>query len=141
MRALATILVVDDDDAVRASCRRVLVDDGYQVDLAGSSEEAVQKVTARHYDLALLDLRFPQLGGLTLLQYLRNHYPDMEVVVITGYPTIENAKESIELGAFDYVMKPLDPHRIRKVVSRALACRPWTLRKVLLPSTNDTNPD
>jgi len=136
---MATILVVDDDHAVCASCQRVLTDDGYQVDVACSSEEAVHKIAARHYDLALLDLRFPQLGGLTLLQFMRKAYPDTEVVVITGHPTIENAKESIELGAFDYVVKPLDPDRIRTVVSSALACRPWTLHKDLLSSPSATD--
>ena len=90
--AIATILVVDDDDAVCASCRRVLTEDGYQVDVAQSSEGVLQKLTARHYDLVLLDLRFPQLGGLVLLRWLRQEFQDTEVVVITGYPTIENAK-------------------------------------------------
>ncbi|MHC4513480.1 MAG: response regulator [Planctomycetota bacterium] len=139
MCATATILVIDDDHAVCASCRRVLADDGYLVDVARSSEEAVIKMAARHYDLTLLDLRFPQVGGLTLLQFMRNAYPDTEVVVITGYPTIENAKESIELGAFDFVVKPLDPDKIRTVVSSALACRPWTLHMDRLNSRSATD--
>ena len=119
------ILVVDDDPAVRASLARVLVTDGYRVEAAGSGVDAVRMVEAGDYALVILDLRMPNLGGLTVLQHVRARHPAIPVIVMTGFASIENAKESIELGAFDFLLKPLDATRIREVVARALASGPW----------------
>jgi DNA-binding NtrC family response regulator len=127
--AAQKILVVDDDDTVRISLVRVLTQDGYGVDEAVSGVDAVKKLEASQYALVFLDLRMPRLGGMTVLQHVRKHHPTVPVVVVTGFPSIENAKESIELGAFDFVLKPLDVSRIREVTQRALAAGPWTLQR------------
>lgn len=123
------ILVVDDDAAVRASLVRVLTQDGYRVDEAVSGVDAVRRLESGAYALVFLDLRMPSLGGLTVLQHVRKHHPDVPVIVVTGFPSIENAKESIELGAFEFLLKPLDATQIRGVVEKALAAGPWNLNR------------
>jgi DNA-binding NtrC family response regulator len=123
------ILVVDDDEIVRISLVRVLTKDGYGVDEAVSGVDAVKKLEAGAYALVFLDLRMPRLGGITVLQHVRKHHPEVPVIVVTGFPSIENAKESIELGAFDFLLKPVEVTRIREVTQRALAAAPWTLQR------------
>ena len=73
----------------------------------------------------------PNLGGLTVLQHVRSQCPGIPVVVMTGFVSLNNAKESIELGAFDFLLKPLDAPQIRSVVSRALDSRSWTAERRL----------
>jgi DNA-binding NtrC family response regulator len=119
----ARILIVDDEDVVVASGIRTLEADGHELCSASTGEEALEKLASDPFDVALLDLRIPRPGGLMLLRYIRDTFPGTRVVVMTGYPTLENAKEAIQLGAFDYVRKPLHPDRLRAVVSRALARR------------------
>lgn len=117
----ARILVVDDDAGVRVSLARVLTLEGHTVGQACSGAEAVSRIDRGGWDLVVLDLRMPKLGGLTVLQHVRRLHPAVPILVVTGYPTIDNAKESIQLGAFDFLLKPLDTARIREVVARALA--------------------
>ena len=81
------------------------------------------------FDVALVDLKLPGAGGLHLVRIIRKASPQTEVIVITGYPSIENAKESIRLGAFDYVTKPFVPETVRSVVSQALVCKPWMMER------------
>ena len=77
----------------------------------------------------LLDIRLPGFNGLNLLREIRKVAPHSDIVVITGFPTLENAKESIRLGAFDYVTKPLTPRVLCDVVSNILTCRPWKAKE------------
>ncbi|MFH1266796.1 MAG: response regulator [Planctomycetota bacterium] len=127
MRLPAKILVVDDEAIMCRSCLRVLGEDGYDVSIAQTGEEALRKIESDCYDVAILDLRIPGSGGLTVLRAIRKASPETEVVVITGYPSVENAKESIRLGAFDFVTKPFVPQTLRTVVSQVLACKPWKM--------------
>jgi len=125
----ASILIVDDDDTVRASLERVLVPEGYRVALSRSGVDAVNLLVKGEFELVMLDLRMPQLGGLTVLQHVRTRHPEIPVIVMTGFPSIENAKESIQLGAFDFVLKPIDPATTRQVVARALASSQWKIQQ------------
>ena len=125
----ARILVVDDDDVVCRSCREVLAADGHEVYTAHTGEDALRKIENDDFDIALVDLKIPSYGGLNLVRAIRKASPQTEVVVITGYPSIENAKESIRLGAFDYVIKPFVPETVRSVVSQALMCKPWAMER------------
>ena len=125
----ARILVVDDEVIVCGSCREILAPDGYEVRVARTGEEALREIEKGDFDVALVDLKIPGSGGLSLVRVIRKGSPQTEVVVITGYPSIENAKESIRLGAFDFVTKPFHPETLRSVVSLALACKPWTLER------------
>lgn len=132
------ILVVDDEPVVCASYQRILADDGYDVRSVFSGKEALDRVDKECFDLAILDLRIPAPGGLTLLRHLKKASPGTEVIVITGYPTIENAKESIRLGAFDFVPKPFDPDTVRRRVNEALTSARWTLQRKEVSSCRPT---
>ncbi len=123
----AKILVVDDEPVVCQSCQRILAAEDREVCVASTGEEAIQKIENDHFDVALVDLKIPGSGGLNLVRAIRKTSPRTEVVVITGYPSIENAKESIRLGAFEFVTKPFVPDTVCSVVSQALACQPWTM--------------
>lgn len=125
----ARILVVDDDAAVRVSLERVLTTAGYEVEAVCSGIDAVRALAACQRELVVLDLRMPRLGGLTVLQHVQQSHPDIPVIVMTGFPSIENAKECIRVGAFDFLLKPVDPDRVLAVVSRALTSRPWKLER------------
>ena len=123
----AKVLVVDDEAIVCQSCMRVLDEDGHDVRMAQDGDEALRMISAHRFDVALLDLRIPGSGGLRILRAIRKASPETEVVVITGYPTIEYAKESIRLGAFDFIAKPFASQALRRLVSRVLACKSWKL--------------
>jgi DNA-binding NtrC family response regulator len=124
------ILVVDDDPIVGRCCQEILADDGHQVSVVYDGDAALQRIEeGEAFDVALLDLKVPGCSGLNLVRAVRRVAPATEVVVITGYPSIENAKQSIRLGAFDYVTKPFVPETVCRVVSQALTCKPWMLER------------
>ena len=125
----ANVLVVDDEPIVCRSCARILEADGHRVASARTAEEALRKVREDQFDVALLDLRLPGCGGLRLLRALRDASPQTEVVVLTGYPSLESAKESIRLGASEYMTKPVRPQTLRTVVAQVAACKPWRLQE------------
>ncbi len=114
------VLVIDDEAAVNNNIRRILSKKGYQVDQAMTKEEALQKIEDKAYGLVLLDLKIPGVKGLELLKAIRERSPESLVVIITGYASIETAKESARLGAIDYLPKPFTPDEIRKVAENAI---------------------
>jgi len=125
MDTSAEILVVDDERVVCEGCRRVLEADGHHVQTVGTAERAIEVLTRHRFDLVLLDLKMPGCGGLTLLSRIRRVDPEAEIVVITGYPTVENAKASIRLGASEFFVKPFVPNTLRRLVGQILTCKPW----------------
>jgi DNA-binding response OmpR family regulator len=114
-----TILVIEDEVAVNNNIRKILAKKGYQVDQAVTKEEALQKIEQRGYRLVLLDLRIPGVRGLELMRAIREKRPDAMVIIITGYASIETAKETARLGAIDYLPKPFTPHEIREATEKA----------------------
>jgi DNA-binding NtrC family response regulator len=80
------------------------------------------------FDVVLLDLRMPDLDGMDVLKTIKQRWPTSEVVVITGYPSIETAKQAVKLGAFNYLTKPLDPHELRKAANDAVTQKRWSIR-------------
>jgi DNA-binding NtrC family response regulator len=124
---MATILVVDDETIVCRSCIRVLASDGHLVFMAQTGDEALRLVEQQTFDVVLLDLRIPGSGGLRVLRAIRKLSPETQVVVITGYPSLDYAKESIRLGAFEFMAKPFASQTLREMVSRALVCKPMKL--------------
>jgi DNA-binding NtrC family response regulator len=125
----AKILVVDDEEIVCQSCQGILAADGYEVSVAQTGDEAMRKIESEKFDVALLDLKIPGSGGLRLLRAIRRMSPQTDVVVMTGFPSIENAKGSIRLGANDYVSKPLVPQTLRRVIGKVLSCKPWAIQE------------
>jgi DNA-binding NtrC family response regulator len=128
------ILVVDDEDVVRRSYVRTLASERCVVETAIDGEQALQKLGQQGFDVVLLDLRMPGIGGMTVLKAIKARWPDCEVVVITGYPMLETAKESVTLGAHDYLAKPVGPDEVINATNKALLHKGWALRREALPS-------
>lgn len=102
----ARILVIDDDKSVRKSHEAVLKENGYVVDVAENGKEAIAKSKARLYNLALVDIRLPDMDGIELLTAMRETVPRMVKIIITGYPSMENAIAAVNRGANGYIVKP-----------------------------------
>lgn len=128
MRANATILVVDDEEVVRHSHLRVLENEHCQVAAVGDGEQALKAMEAQPYDVVLLDLRMPGIDGMSILRTMKMRWPESEVIVITGFPSVDTAKEAIRLGACDYLAKPLAPGEVIGAAQGAMEHKHWTLR-------------
>jgi DNA-binding NtrC family response regulator len=120
--AVPRVLVIDDEEVMLESCRRILTRRGYVVDTEPDGLRGRDLALHGDYDLVILDVRLPQIDGLDLLADVRKHRTDFEFVVITGYSTIETAVKAVKLGAFDYLPKPFTPDELRARVDAALAC-------------------
>jgi len=105
-REQARILLIDDDETVRESHEAALKANGYLVDVAANGKEAIAKSKAILYDLALVDLRLPDMDGIELLTTMREAVPKMAKIIITGYPSVENAIAAVNRGADAYIVKP-----------------------------------
>jgi len=117
---MASILIVDDEKIIRDGCEKVLLKEGWQVKTASSGAEGLEHLKASAFDLLLLDLKMPGLSGMEMLQQVKELYPEMIVIVITGYATVESAVEAMKAGAYDFISKPFLPDQLRIVVRRAL---------------------
>lgn len=116
----ARILIVDDDDIILDSLQEFLRLEGYQVDVARSYEEAIGALERAEFNIAITDVNMPGSSGFELLRLCRQKYPQMVVVMITGYGTIDSAVEAIKMGAYDYLTKPIIDDELRLAVERAL---------------------
>jgi formate/nitrite transporter len=114
------ILVVDDEDTVRRGIERVLAAQGAHVDGAADGAEALDLTRAQDYDVMLIDLRMPKVGGLEALARIRHENPDLATVVMTAYPSSDTAVEAMRLGATDYISKPLAPEQLISAVEHAV---------------------
>ncbi len=119
----SSILVVDDEEIMRGFLRDVLVGEDYQVDVAPTGEEAVDKVSRKRYDLVITDIKMPGIDGMGVLEQVKEFNPTTEVVVMTGYASLESAVESMKMGAADYITKPFNIDQIRIVVAKTLERR------------------
>jgi DNA-binding NtrC family response regulator len=102
------ILVIDDNEGVRTTLAAILEDEGYTVDTAENGKEAIEKSNADLYRVALIDFRLPDMQGTELLTALRETTPKMAKIMITGYPTLQNAVECVNKHADAYFIKPID---------------------------------
>ena len=113
------ILVVDDEKLIRWSLRERLTAEGYDVLEAADGAEAIRLLDTGTPSLALLDLRLPDTDGMTLLKYALDSTPDLPVIIITAFSTIDSAVEAMKHGAFDYVSKPFNMDELAITVRRA----------------------
>jgi len=114
------ILIVDDEAFIRENLERILVEDGYRSYSTESPDEAVRQVAEEEVDLVLLDLNLGDKSGLDVLREMREVDPDVLVIIITGYGTVESAVEALKMGAYDYIKKPFKADAIRLIVKLAL---------------------
>lgn len=116
----AKILVVDDEVTAGRSIEKILARKGFKVDLALSADDGLNKLEKELFELVLLDIMMPQVNGIQLLGIIKERWPHLGVVMVTGYPSIETAVETTRLGAFDYIAKPFTPDELREKVDEAL---------------------
>jgi len=123
MTTKANLLVVDDELIVRDSLDKWFREEGYDVAVADSAQDALTKMAARRYDLALVDIKMPGTDGVELQRRMHEIDPDMLVIIMTGYASVETAVAALKNGAYDYVSKPFDPDDIAHTVHNALSHR------------------
>jgi DNA-binding NtrC family response regulator len=114
------IAVVDDEPMVRKRLQLSLTKEGYEVETYGDGEALLQDLDVAFFDLVLLDVVLPGVHGMEVLRQIKDRHPDTEVIMITGYASIDSAVEAVKMGAFHYVAKPLRLEEIRNLVRRAL---------------------
>jgi DNA-binding NtrC family response regulator len=121
--AKANLLVVDDEAVIRDSLGKWFQEEGYKVALAGSAPDALAKITLQHFDLGIVDIKMPGADGVELLGRIREIDPNMIVIMMTGYASVDTAVAALKNGAYDYVSKPFDPDEMAHTVQNALAHR------------------
>jgi DNA-binding NtrC family response regulator len=115
------ILVIDDEDIVRTSCSRTLSPEGFEVSLARNGVEGLRMAGEDRFDLVLTDLKMPDMDGIEVLRSIKGKWPDTEVIIVTGYQTVDTAVKAIKLGAYDYIEKPFTPDALISAVTAALS--------------------
>jgi DNA-binding NtrC family response regulator len=114
------ILIVEDDENIRRTMENILQQKGYQTDTAQTGQEAQQKAKANFYNLALLDIKLPDIEGTKLLAKMNEIAPKMLKIMVTGYPSLENAMEALNAGANAYVTKPVKPEKLLALIKEKL---------------------
>ena len=115
-----SILIVEDDANIRETLSTILQQKGYNTDTAKNGKEAIQKSKAKFYNLALLDIKLPDMEGTKLLTTMHENLPKMVKIMITGYPSLENAVEALNQGADAYVIKPVKPEKLLALIEEKL---------------------
>lgn len=128
MNNSSSVLIVDDEEVVRRAHLRSLEDTGCQARVAEDGDTAIREMEIKPADVVLLDIRMPGTDGMDVLKTIKTRWPDSEVVIITGYPTIDSAKEAVRLGACNYIAKPVAPDEVIKAANEAMTQKRWALR-------------
>lgn len=115
------ILVVDDEDALRTVLSSELESEGYEVDMAADGDEAIDIVQKKQFNLVLLDIKMPRVDGFEVLKFIKEKYPHVKVIMLTGFADLKNAIESKKLGAEDFVSKPYDLVDLLTTIERVLS--------------------
>jgi CheY-like chemotaxis protein len=129
----ARILCVDDEEVVLDSFRKILVLDGYSVDTVQSGKEALGLVQTHNYDFVFTDLKMPEMDGVEVTKSVKHLRPDIDVIIITGYATVESAVETMKFGAMDYVQKPFTEDELLVFVKKSFIRRQDRIKKQLKP--------
>ena len=116
----ARILVVDDDESIRKTMKAILEDVGYLVDLAATGSEAIQKTEEKAYNVALLDIRLPDMEGVELLKLMKDTVPRTRKIMVTGYPSMQNAIVALNKNADAYIIKPVNVEKLLNTVKEQL---------------------
>jgi DNA-binding NtrC family response regulator len=114
------ILVVDDDAIVIKSCRRILEAEGFEVTSVPSADEALEKIKYYEFDLLLMDVKMPKHDGIFLMREIKKNWPDIPIIVMSGYPTPETIADVLKLGATQFIPKPFRPDELVKSVRQVI---------------------
>jgi len=120
MSEVSRILIVDDDENIRKVLKTILEDEGYVVESVDTAKKAIEKSEKAFYNLALIDVRLPDMEGVELLAKMRDTKPKMRKIIITGYPTLHNAVAAVNRGADAFVMKPFDVEKLLQTIKEQL---------------------
>jgi len=115
-----SILILEDDKVIIKSFKDILQSEGYSVDTAETGREAIQKSKANFYNLVLLDIKLPEMEGTKLLTPMHETLPKMVKIMITGYHSVENAVEALNMGADAYTIKPVKPEKLLALIEEKL---------------------
>ena len=115
------VLVVDDEKTVCNSCKKILAQEGYNVDVALSGDEALNKVKGKGFDVLITDWKMPEIDGIEVARRIKKENPNIAVIMITGYPSVESSIKAMRAGISDYVPKPFTPEELSDAMVRALA--------------------
>jgi CheY-like chemotaxis protein len=137
----ARILCVDDEEVILDSFRKILVLDGYCVDTVETGQEALGLIQTHDYDFVFTDLKMPAMPGNEVAKSVKHLRPDIDVIIITGYASVESAVECMKYGAMDYVEKPFTEDELRHFVKQTLIRRQERLRKEAKPRVKVTGPE
>ena len=132
MKTKPSILVVDDELIVRDSLSDWLAEDGYNVATAKNGTEALSMVRKRDWDVLLVDLKMPGLSGLEVLSKVKEINPNIPVIIMTAYATVDTAVEAIKSGAYDYITKPFNPEEITLTLKKIIAHQELLRENILL---------
>jgi len=113
------ILVIDDEEYMRDSCRQMLSRRGHKVEIAEDGNQSLKIMADRDFDIVILDLKMPGISGMEVLKRIRSDTPETIVIVITGYATVESAVQAMKLGAYDFLPKPFNPDELNAIIKRA----------------------
>ena len=112
MEKTARILIIDDDENIRKVLQTILEDEGYFIATADTGKKGIEQSEKDFFNLALIDVRLPDMEGIELLSKLKDTKPKIRKIIVTGYPTLQNAVSAVNKGADAYVMKPFDVEKI-----------------------------
>jgi DNA-binding NtrC family response regulator len=120
LKASKRILVVDDEENAREALSKILVHDGYDVSSAANGVEALNYLRSRDADLIITDINMPEMNGLAFLRELIRNRPESNVIMLTAYGEVESYLEAMNLGAFEYINKPIRYDELKKVINKIL---------------------
>lgn len=120
MKPRASVLVVDDDAGIRKTLSRILEREGYLVEAVENGEQAIEASKKWFFNVALIDIRLPDMEGIKLLDKLKETEPKMVKIIITGYPSLSNAIEAVNKGADGYILKPFNAGGLLEMIKRRL---------------------
>jgi two-component system response regulator AtoC len=129
---MPSILIIDDKDSMRQMLSKTLESEGYEVETAKDGEGGLEKAKEKKYDLILADLKLPKMDGIEVLSSLKDLDPEVAVIMMTAYGTIESAVEAMKQGAFDFLAKPFDTDHLNVLIKRALENRRLVAENILL---------
>jgi DNA-binding NtrC family response regulator len=116
----ARIILVDDDESIRKTMKTILEDEGYIVDLATTGNEAIEMTQEQNYNIALLDIRLPDMEGVELLKLMKDNVPRTRKIMVTGYPSMQNAITALNKKADAYLVKPVNVEKLLELVKEQL---------------------
>ncbi len=114
------ILIIEDDEDVSVVFHTILQAAGYHANIADTAQHAIAQITDKFYHAIILDIKLPDMDGTELLTSIREIAPEIKIIIVTGYPSLNNAIDALNWGADSYIIKPVDPNELLYIVSEKL---------------------